>query len=86
MLMNQNPPKSKYTFCGTELDQVQSISYQGFTVNSKLRCFQHIASISRNARKTRGLIRHNLWNCLKNVKEYAYCSFVQPKLEYVTAS
>ena len=82
----QNPPKSMYTFFVTEFDQVGSISYLRVTVNSKLKWFQHIASISTNATKTLGLIRRNLWNCPKNVKESSYCSIVGPKLEYVSAS
>ena len=48
---DQNPPESKYTFCGTELDQVKSLSYQGFTVNSKLRWFHHFASIFKKCEK-----------------------------------
>ena len=79
-------PKSKYTFCGTELDQVESISYLGVTVNSKLKWSQHFASISTNASKTLGLIRRNLWNCPNNVKESAHCSIVRPKLKYASAS
>ena len=82
----QDPPKSKYTFFVTELDQVESISYVGVTVNSKLKWFQHIASISTNATKALGLIRRDLWNCPKNVKEYSYFAIVGPKLEYVSAS
>lgn len=81
-----DPPKSKYTFFVTELDQVESISYVGVTVNSKLKWFQHIASISTDATKNLGLTRRNLWNCPKNVKESSYFSIVGPKLEYVSAS
>ena len=40
----------------------------------------------KNVRKTLGLIRHHLWNCVKNVKESAYCSIVQTSLEYESAS
>ena len=82
----QNPPKSKYTFLVTELNQVESISYLGVTVKSNLKWSQHIASISANASKTLGLIRLNLWNCLKNVNESPYCSIVGPNLEYASAS
>ena len=82
----QNPPKSKYTLFVTELNQVESISYLGVTVKSKLKYSQRIASISTNASKTLGLIRLNLWNCLKNVNESPYCSIVGPNLEYARAS
>ena len=42
--MKQNPPKRKYTFCGTEIDQVESISYLVVIISSKVKWFQHIAS------------------------------------------
>ena len=73
----QNPSKSKYTFFVTKLNQVESISYlvvpaYCFNLN---KCY-----------KTLGLIRRNLWNCLKNVTESPYRSIVGPKLEYASAS
>ena len=55
-------------------------------MKSKLKRSQHIASISTNASKTLGLIRRNLWDCLKNVNESPYCSIVGPKLEYASTS
>ena len=83
---SQNPPNSKYIFFVTELNQVESNSYLGVTVKSKLKWSQHIASISTNGSKTLGLIRLNLWNCLKNMNESPYCSIVGPNLENARAS
>ena len=33
-----------------------------------------------------GLIKRNLWNCPRKVRETAYTSIVRPKLEYASAS
>ena len=33
-----------------------------------------------------GLIKRNLWNCPRKVRETAYNSIVRPKLEYASAS
>ena len=82
----QKPPKRKYTFCGSVLEQVDSTSYLGITINSKLKWSHHISSISSNASKSLGLIRRNLWNCPRKVRETAYTSIVRPKLEYASAS
>ena len=82
----QNPPKNKYTFCESELHQVDSTPYLGVTVNSKLKWSEHIALISSSASKTLSLIRRYLWNCPKKVKEIADTTIVRPKLAYVSAS
>ena len=36
------------------------------------------------ANKSLGILQHNLWNCPRNVREIAYTSLVQPKLEYAS--
>ena len=51
-----------------------------------LKLSEHIASISSSVSKTLGLIKRNLCNCPKNVKETAYRTTVRPKLEYASAS
>ena len=39
------PPQRTYFFCGSKLEQVDSASYLGITVNSKLKWSEHISSI-----------------------------------------
>ena len=43
---------------------------------------QHVSSISGKASKVLGLIKRNLWNCPRSVKETTYTTLVRPKLEY----
>ncbi|KAL9988289.1 hypothetical protein ACROYT_G002720 [Oculina patagonica] len=80
------PPQRKYVFCGTELEQVDSISYLGVILNDNLKWSNHVSSISGKASKVLGMIKRNLWNCPKNVKETAYTAIVRPKLEYACAA
>ena len=82
----QSPPQRTYFFCGSKLEQVDTASYLGITVNSKLKWSQRISSISSKASRSLGLIKRNLWNCPRKVRETAYTSIVPPKLEYASAS
>ena len=82
----QSPPQRTYFFCGSKLERVDSASYLGITVNSELKWSKHISSISNQVSRSLGLIQRNLWNCPRKVRETAYTSIVQPKLEYVSAS
>ena len=84
--ISQSPPKRPYFFCGSKLNEVDSASYLGITVNSKLRWSDYISSISSKASRSLGVIKRNLWNCPRKVHETAYTSIVQPKLEYTSAS
>ena len=56
----QRPPQRTYFFCGSKLEQVDSASYLGITVNSKLKWSEHISSISSKASRSLGLIKRNL--------------------------
>ena len=71
---------------GSKLEQVDSASYLGIAVNSKLKRSEHISSISSKASRSLGLIKRNLWNCPRKVRETAYTSIVRLKLEYARAS
>lgn len=82
----QRPPQRTYFFCGSKLEQVDSASYLGITVNWKLKWSEHISSISSRASRSLVLIKRNLWNCPRKVRETAFTSIVRPKLEYASAS
>ena len=43
---------------------------------------RHIDSIRSRANSVFDLIKRNLWNCPKSVKETAYMMLVRPKLQY----
>jgi len=76
----QRPPQR-----GSKLEKVDSALYLGITVNSKLKWSEHISSISSKASRSLGLIKRNLWNCPRKVRETAYTSIVRPTLEYASA-
>jgi len=71
-------PQRKYVFCGAELEQVHSISYIGVILNDNLKWSNHVSSISGKASKVMGVIKRNLSNCPKKVKETAYTAIVRP--------
>ena len=76
------PPMRNYEFCGSNLEQVQSVSYLGITINDKVKWSEHISNVTSKASKTLGMAKRNFWNCPKNVKETVYCTIIQPRLEY----
>lgn len=82
----QEPPQKTYVFCGTILEQVESIPYLGVTLDHQLKWSNHISNISRKANKTLGMIKRNLWNCPQSIKETTYKTIVRPKLEYACES
>ena len=69
-------------FGGSELDQVDSVSYLGVTLTNNLKWSQHVFSVSGKASKVLGLIKRHFSNCPRSVKEIAYATLVRPKLEY----
>ena len=54
----QGPPQQQYFFCGSKLEQVDSASYLGITVNSKLKWSEHISSISSKASQSLGPVSY----------------------------
>ena len=46
----------------------------------------HIEPITSKANKVLGLIKRNLWNCPKSVKETAHKTLVRPKLQYACSA
>ena len=76
----KSPPLKEYVFSGSELDQVDSVSYLGVTLTNNLKWSQHVSSISSKASKVLGVIKGNFWNCPRSVKETAYTTLVRPKL------
>ena len=58
----KSPPLRKYVFCGSELDQIDSVSYLGVSLTNSLKWSQHVSSISGKASKVLGLLKRNFWN------------------------
>ena len=82
----RSPPVRKYTFCGVELEQVEDFIYLGITLTSKLKWDQHVSTVSSKASKVLGVVRRNLYNCPRSVRETAYRALVRPTLEYGSAA
>ena len=60
----KDPPMRKYEFYGSTLEQVQSVSYLGITIN-KMKWLEHISNVMSKASKTHGMAKRNFWNCPK---------------------
>ena len=82
----RDPPQKKYVFCGVELEKVDSISYLGVILNDNLKWSKHVQSTTGKASKVLGMMKRNLWNCPKRVRETAYTAIVRPKLEYASSA
>ena len=52
-----------------EKEQVESTSYLGVIFNDNLKRSKHLSSFSSKASRILGMMRINLWNCPKKVKE-----------------
>ena len=64
-------------FCGSEIDQVDSVSYLGVSLTNNFKWSQYVSSISGEASKVLGLIKRNFWNCPRPVKETVYTTLVE---------
>ena len=71
-----------YEFCGSTLEQVQSVWYLGITINDKMKWSEHISNVTSKASKTLGMAKRNFWNCPENVKETVYNIIIRPRLQY----
>ena len=47
---------------------------------------KHVQSTTGKASKVLGMMKRNLWNCPKRVRETAYTAIVRPKLEYASSA
>ena len=80
----RNPPKHTYSFCGQQLQSIDSHPYLGDCFNNTLTWNDHIQDISKKAQRVLGLVRRNLWGCNKKIKSSAYTTLIRPLLEYAS--
>ena len=73
-------------FCGQVLEEVKNHPYLGIMFDNKMKWSSHISNITRKANVVLNVIKRNLWNCPRDVKEVAYKSLVRPKLEYASTA
>ena len=82
----KNPPQTKYMFCNSELECVDSLSYLGITFNKKLKFSEHVSNTANKASKVLGMAQRNFWNCPQTVRETVYTTIIRPKLEYASVA
>ena len=63
---------------------MSSQPYLGVELSDDLSWKLHVKNIASKANRSLGLLRRNLWNCKRSVKEIAYKSLVRPRLEYAS--
>ena len=80
----RNPPRHTYSFCGQQLEPVNSHPYLGVCFNNTLTWKDHINKTSKKAQRVLGLVRRNLWMCNQKVKTTAYTALIRPLLEYAS--
>ena len=82
----KNTIKKQYMFCGQVLEEVKNHPYLGVMFDNKMKWSSHISNITRKANVVLNVIKRNLWNCPRDVKEVAYKSLVRPKFEYAATA
>ncbi len=73
-------------FGGQILEEVKDHPYVGVMFDNKMKWSSHIYNTAQKANVVLHVIKRNLWNCPRDVKEVAYKSLVRPMLEYVLSS
>ena len=78
------PIQSQYTLHGEILESVDCARYLGVSISKDLTWNTHIKEILTKANHTLGFVKRNVRTKNKSVKEFAYKTFVRPKLEYAS--
>ena len=66
------------------IQQSQSATYLGVTIDQKLEWPEHISSIVSKANAANAFLKCNLSGCSSKVKKSCYLSMVRPILEYAS--
>ena len=82
----ENTVKKQYVFCCQILEEVENHPYHGSMFDSKMKWSSHISNFTRKANVLLNVMKRNLWNCPRDVKEVANKSLVRPKIEYASAA
>ena len=82
----KNTVKKQYVFCGQILEEIKNHPYLGVMFDSKMKWSSYISNSTRKANVVSNIMKRNLWNCPRDVKEVAYKSLVRPKIEYASAA
>ena len=74
------PLTHDYLLNNTQLERVNSWTYLGVEVDSKLTWNNHCEKVCRKGKSTLGVIQRTLYSAPKRCKTMAYTSLVRPKL------
>ena len=80
----KDPPTKTFTFCGHDLQMVDSQQYLGVEIDNKMTWSTHIRNTINKANRTLGFLRRNLWYCIAKVKVITYNMLVRHILEYAS--
>lgn len=80
----RKPLVSAYTIEGQSLKEVDSTKYLGVTMHRSLSWNTHVDKTCSKANSILGLLRRNLSNCPRDVKENCYKSLIRPTMEYTS--
>ena len=80
----KDPPTKTFTFCGHDLQMVDSQQYLGVEIDNKMTWSAHIRNTINKANRTLGFLRRNFWYCIAEVKVTTYNMLVRPILEYAS--
>ena len=66
------------------IQQSQSATYLGVTIDQKFKWSEHISNVIFKANAANAFLKHNLSRCPSEVKKNCYLSMVRPILEYAS--
>ena len=72
----------EYKLGGEALLPTNSTAYLGVELSSDLKWNTHVRKTASKANQTLGVLRRNLKNCPREIKNMAYKSILRPKMEY----
>jgi hypothetical protein len=72
----RNPTKRNYTFCGQQLESVDSHPYLGVELTNTLSWGTQTSLCVKKAQRTLGVLKRNLGDCNQEVKVTAYKAIV----------
>ena len=72
----------EYKLGGEALLPTNSTACRGIELSSDLKWNTHVRKTAPKANQTLGVLRRNLKNCQREIKNMAYKSILRPKMEY----
>ena len=74
-----------YKLNGVSLAETSSTTYFGVELSADMKWNTHVKKTAAKGNQMLGVLRRNLKNCPRNLKDLAYKSILRPKLEYASS-